>query len=319
MSTGHRKERAGPLRIPAERKKATRRKERERRAAILRWIKRHGLAALIASQKCEREDCPRKGQKLRWQNSWMAEAIGQPGRTFPIHTFQCGDGHTQKLGPHGEELKELPGFLHYRFTDKLTGEVVETKRATGKWKLPKEMRKRLSESKREYWTEERRAEAKRVMSERAAKMWDDPVIGPKMLAANRSKFATKAARRRMSKAQLEALKDPVKRRNRSEAVRAARLREYEELKEFRAKKAAGVFQPALKPKRRGRAKADPQDTKGFQIGQHVESLIPVDRKHDRKAIVKARELVSEETHLQYKTVAEWHRQFRVLPPTKIPS
>lgn len=52
------------------------------------------------------------------------------------------------------------------------------------------------------------------------------------------------------------------------------------------------------------------ETRPFEIGLKVEGKIPQDRKNDKKAIVVARQLISDETRLQYDVVAQYHKRFR---------
>ena len=75
--------------------------------------------------------------------------------------------------------------------------------------------------------------------------------------------------------------------------------------------------PSGRRKPRKRKKKDRESRTYYDIGLSVEKKIPADRKHKKSAMVEARDLVAQETHLQYDVVAQYHGKFRRLHPEQI--
>ena len=177
---------------------------------------------------CNKDECPRNGQTLRW-NAKRQPAIKGTDQTTVINVFLCEQYgpqktlHTHYTGPNGEAVERLDGHGSYRYRDNVTGQIVETFTKRKGWKISEEGLERIREAKRTWWTPERREQAREEMSDRAKGMWSDPDTAARLTEANHLKSADPEYRMRMSQAHLNL--SPEKQRNKSEGVRKARLRE----------------------------------------------------------------------------------------------
>jgi hypothetical protein len=183
---------------------------------------------------CTKSDCPRSGQPLRPNTERRVVVKGSDGDTVSIHVFLCEQYgpqktlHTHYTGPHGEPVERLNHHGSFRYQDSITGTVIETTCGVGPHRFSPEARRRLSDAiTKRFWSDpvEKAHRVKSLLGNdwNFRKAWKDPEKRMLLEQANRVKSADPQYRERMSQAHLNL--SPEKKRRKSEAVRAARLKE----------------------------------------------------------------------------------------------
>jgi hypothetical protein len=213
--------------------------------AIRIFVKYRGMEKIKTphlSALCSREGCERHGQALRWHHREVLGTKSTEGRkTVNIHVFICESMrpqrtlHTEKRGPHGEPVEHL-GFAHYRYRDERTGAILETQRRSGvEHKMSKAGLAAIRSARHAHWSDAaKKKQTSANISAAVSHAWTIPEKRERMTAAIQRRSASKAYRRKMSRAQIAALKDPEKKRRRSEGPRNARLAEQAILRAHKA-------------------------------------------------------------------------------------
>ncbi len=130
----------GPQRRSARLRQTRGKAASEIMAASSQVTKRISSTSLPASHMpqmlCNRSGCTRQGRKLHHSRDRLLCVKGAvPQRKVTIHFFRCAiywprpwkNLHWEASGPSGEKV-EILGAGRYRFTDAITGEVIETER-----------------------------------------------------------------------------------------------------------------------------------------------------------------------------------------------